>query len=33
MVHNSGCFGTCPLDVRFGDPFVVNKVCSDKLDK
>ena len=33
VVHPGGCFGTCPLDVRFGDPFVVDKACSDTLNK
>ena len=33
VVHPGGCFGTSPLDVRFGDLFVVGKACSDTLDK
>ena len=32
VVPPGGCFGTSPMDVRFGDPFVVGGSCGDKLD-
>ena len=32
VVHPGGCFGTSPLNVRFGDTFVVGESCGDKLD-
>ena len=32
VVPPGGCFGTSPLDVRFGDPFVVGGSCGNKLD-
>ena len=32
VVPPGGCFGTSPLNVRFGDTFVVGESCGDKLD-
>ena len=32
VVRPGGCFGTSPLDFRFGDPFVVGESYGDKLD-
>ena len=32
VVPPGGCFGISPLNVRFGDTFVVGESCGDKLD-
>ena len=32
VVPPGGCYGTSPLNVRFGDTFVVGESCGDKLD-
>ena len=32
VVPPGGCFGTSPLNVRFGDTCVVGESCGDKLD-